>query len=385
MKQLPPPPREHEHELKMEKRLRRMLREYEQLSEGELRYYSRQMMLDDVGYEGQLKLKKATVCLVGLGGLGSVIAMQLAAMGVGHLWLVDRDVVEESNLQRQYIYDFDAIGYPKVEAAAKRLEKLNPYGDYKPVPLSFNEHNAIRIIGGASVVVDGLDNMNTRYAVNRACVKRGIPYIFGSAISTFGNVSSIIPRRTACLECFYGNLDDTLLPSCGTIGVHPSIIAIVASIEAAETVKILLDKPPSLADRLFYCDISSTRFETIHVARAENCPICGGQPRAKPLPLKHALVEEGCGRNKRRVFTIIPKEDLNIDFDKLTGILRRRRAQVTVRAKLGVAFTTKSGIVMSLLKSGIMIIEGAKSDEEARQLHRDIVVKNMRISRSRIE
>lgn len=362
-----------------------MLQEYEKLSEGELRYYSRQIMLDDVGYEGQLKLKKAAVCIVGLGGLGSVIAMQLAAMGVGRLRLVDRDVVEESNLQRQHLYDFDVIGYPKVEAATKKLEKLNPYAKYEPIPLSFNEHNAEEIIDGANVVVDGLDNMNTRYAINRACVKLGIPYVFGSAVSTFGNASTVIPRTTACLECFYGRLDDKLLPSCGTIGVHPSVVAVVASIEAAETVKMLLKKPPSLTDKLFYCDVSSVRFETIHVARAENCPVCGSQARAKPTPLKHALIEEGCGRNKRRVFTVTPKENLNIDLEKLTNLMRREQARLTVRAKLGVTFTTRKGIVMSLLKSGVMIVEGANSEEEALKLYRGLMVDKMRVSRSRID
>ncbi len=143
LKQLLPPPEEHAHELKMEKRLKHLVEKQEKkLSEGELRFYSRQIMLDEIGYEGQLKLKKSKVCVVGLGGLGSTIAIQLAAMGVGYLRLVDRDIVEESNLQRQHLYNFDVIGFPKVEAAVRKLERLNPYVEFEPLPLSFNEKNS---------------------------------------------------------------------------------------------------------------------------------------------------------------------------------------------------------------------------------------------------
>ncbi|MFP3985689.1 MAG: HesA/MoeB/ThiF family protein [Candidatus Bathyarchaeia archaeon] len=385
LKQLPPPPPEHAHELKMEKELKRLLDRYEKLSDRELQYYSRQIMLDEVGFEGQLRLKKAKVCLVGLGGLGSTVATQLVTMGVGHLRVVDRDVVEESNLQRQHLYDFSVIGFPKVEAALKRLERLNPYVEVLPLPLSFGEHNAARILDGMDVVVDGLDNMNTRYAVNRACVKLGIPYVFGSAISTFGNASTIIPRETACLECFYGKLDDSLLPSCGTIGVHPSVISIVASIETAETVKILLAKQASLENKLLYCDVSEVRFEEAEVGRAENCPVCGSQPKADPVPLKHVLVEEGCGRNKKRTFTVAPKDDLDLNIKRVVGFLRKERVRLNVEAKLGVTFTTKEGITASLLKSGVMIVNGTNSKRETLDFYRQVIVDRLEVPWSRIK
>jgi len=385
LKQLPPPPKEHAHELRMEQRLKRLLaKQKEKLSDGELRYYSRQVMLDDVGHEGQLKLKKAKVCIVGLGGLGSTIATQLTAMGVGHLKLVDRDVVEESNLQRQHLYSFDVIGFPKVEAAVKRLEKLNPYVEFEPLPLSLNADNAETILGEVDVVADGLDNMSSRYAINRACVKLGKPYVFGAAISTYGNASTIVPGKTPCLECFYGKLDDRGLPSCATVGIHPSVLGVVASVEAAETVKIILGKRPALEGRLLYCDISLTRFEEIELARAENCPVCGLQPKTSPKPLKRVLVEESCGRNKKRLFITLPKENLNLEIRNLIGLLKGDGVRFTVEANLGATFTPKEGILVSILKSGIMIAEGTESKEETLDIYRTIIDK-LNIPWSRVE
>lgn len=385
LKKIPPPPKEHEHELRMEKLLKRMLEQAEKLSEDELRFYSRQIMLDGLGPEGQLRLKNARVCLVGLGGLGSTIATQLAAMGTGHLRLIDRDIVEESNLQRQHLYSFDVIGYPKVEAAVRRLERLNPYIEFEPLPVSFSENNAEEMVSGMDVVVDGVDNMNTRYAINRACMKLGVPYVFGSAISTFGNASTVVPRETACLECFYGKLDDSLLPTCGVIGVHPSIISIVGSVEVAETIKILLGKQPTLTNKLLYCDVDSMRFEEIKVARAETCPVCGNHPKTKPKPLKHALIEEDCGRDRNRVFTVTPLENLDLDIEKLAAVLKRGGIRLRVKTKLGVAFTTKKGILASLLNSGVMVVEGAKGEEEALKIYKDVVMRKMRIPWSRVE
>ncbi|MGW8289083.1 MAG: HesA/MoeB/ThiF family protein, partial [Candidatus Bathyarchaeia archaeon] len=155
-----------------------------ELSNEELQYYSRQIVMNDMGYNAQLKLKGSKVCLVGVGGLGSPASMQLAAMGVGFLRIVDRDFVELTNLHRQHLYGVDDVGVPKVEAAAKRLRRLNPYITVEPLPLSVNEANAEDLVRGMDVVVDGLDSMVARYAINRACIKLGVPYVFGAAITT---------------------------------------------------------------------------------------------------------------------------------------------------------------------------------------------------------
>lgn len=351
------------------------------LSERELDFYSRQIVLTNVGYNGQLGLKNAKACLVGLGGLGSPAAMLLAAMGVGQLRLVDRDVVEFSNLQRQHLYGIRLLGYPKVEAAARRLKDLNPHIKIEPLPYSLNEDNAEDILRGVDVVVDGLDHMRPRYAINRACVKLKIPYIFGAAIATHGHVSTILPGETPCLECFQGNLDDETLPTCAVVGVHPSILGIIASIEVAEAVKILLGERPRLANKLLYCDIEYMDFQEVRLSQSENCPVCGPKASTSPAPLKRDLIEEVCGRGGRRVFIITPRRDLDLDIKKLYEVLKKKNFNIEVKANLGITFSQNCKRA-SVLKSGILITEGVKDREETLEIFNEVVLEGLGIPRS---
>lgn len=341
-------------------------------SEKELEYYSRQMILAEIGATGQLKLKDARVCVVGLGGLGSPLSIQLASMGVGRLRLVDRDVVELSNLQRQYLYRVDMVGYPKVEAAACRLKGLNPYIEIEPLPLSLNINNVERILRGVDVVVDGLDSMAARYVLNRACVKLGIPYVYGAVITHIGNVSTIIPRETTCLECFQGDVDDSLLPTCAVVGVNPSIIGIVASIQASEAIRILIGKNPNLANVLLFCDLGDLTFERIDLAKVDTCPVCGRTPGTEPSPIRQESIEEICGREGRRVFVVTPDDALDLDLEDLNSQLIELGYSLDVQANLGTSFTNPSGVKGSVLKSGVTILEGIEDKEEAARLHEQL-------------
>ncbi len=338
-----------------------------ELSEEELEYYSRQVVMAEMGYNAQLKLKNSKACLVGVGGLGSPAAMQLAAMGVGYLRIVDRDVVELTNLHRQHLYGVDDVGYPKVEAAAKRLRNLNPYIKVEPLPLSVNQTNAEDIVRGMDVVVDGLDSMNARYAINRACIKLGVPYVFGAAITTTGNLSTIVPAETACLECFYGSLDDKKLPKCGVVGVHPSLVNIIASLEVSEAIRILTGKQPRLANKLLNFDLDELEFNEINLSKVDCCPVCGSHPSRSPVPLKHELVEEICGRKGKKVFVIVPEESLDINLSKLKNYLTKKGFSIKVEGKLGLTFNHKD-VKASVLKSGVTILEGIKEKDEALKL-----------------
>lgn len=335
-----------------------------ELSEEELQYYSRQIVMTEMGYNAQLKLKGSRVCLVGLGGLGSPAAMQLAAMGVGHLRIVDRDVVELTNLHRQHLYGVDDVGYPKVEAAAKRLRGLNPYIHVEPLPFSVNEATAAELVRDVDVVVDGLDSMAARYAINRACIKAGVPYVFGAAITTNGNLSTIVPGETACLECFYGRLDDKNLPKCGVVGVHPSLVNIIASLEVSEAIRILVGRQPRLANKLLHFDLDEIEFNEISLQKVECCPVCGSNASGSPMPLKRELVEEVCGRKGRKVFVVVPKENLDLNLGDLKNYLKKKGFRLQVEAELGLTFGLRD-VKASVLKSGILILEGVKEKAEA--------------------
>ncbi len=359
--------------------------EAKELSDEEINFYSRQIALSEIGYNGQLKLKRAKVCIIGLGGLGSPAALQLAAMGVGHLRLVDCDVVERSNLHRQLLYSVKFLGYPKVEAAAKRLRELNPYIETEPLPLALNVHNADDMVRGMDVVVDGLDSMMPRYVLNRACQRLKVPHVFGAAIMTFGNASTVVPGKTPCLECFQGNLDDELLPKCAVVGVHPSVLSIIASVEVSEAIRIILGQQPRLAGRLLHCDLGNLEFETVEIAKAENCPVCGSDPIRSPMPLIQKLVTEACGRGGKRVFIIRPKSDLELDMGQLAALLEKEGFAIKVKARLGLTFHGNSNTRVSILKSGIMIVEGAKSGGDARDFYSRIVVDAFRVPKEKIE
>ncbi len=355
-------------------------KEVKDLSEQELEFYSRQIVLTELGYNGQLKLRDARVCIVGLGGLGSPISLQLAAIGVGHLRLVERDLVELSNLHRQHLYSVDFLGYPKVEVAAKRLHGLNPNIVIEPLPLSLNMGNAEDLVRDMDVVVDGLDQMTPRYALNRACQKVGVPYVFGGAIMTFGNVSTIIPGKTPCLECFQGNLSDDTLLTCAIVGVHPSILSIIASVEVSEAMRIILGEEPNLVNKLLYCDIGDMQFEEIEIFKAENCPVCSLNPSGPPMPMEEKFITEVCGRKGKRAFVITPKKDLKLNIDALYSLLKGEGLKIEVKAELGVTFKhSRPAGTASILKSGIMVIDGVNSEKEAYDYYNEIIVKEMQV------
>jgi len=248
---------------------------YRDLTDKEREYYARQIVMKGFGEEAQTMLVNSKVCVLGLGGLGSPIATQLAAMGVGHLRIIDADMVELNNLHRQHLYSVDSVGAPKVEVAAERLRKLNPYITVEPIKARIDMDNAHRLIQGVDLVVDALDAMAPRYAANQACVDLNIPFIHGGVIKMIGTATTIIAGETPCLQCFKGGIDDSKLPSNASLGVHPSIINIIASIETGEAVKILTGKEPSLKGRLLFFELEDLSMEFVDIERNPHCSVCG--------------------------------------------------------------------------------------------------------------
>ena len=342
--------------------------EIKDFTDNEVDYYSRQIMLKNMGFGAQRKLKGATVCIVGVGGLGSPVAIQLASMGVGTLRLIDNDIVEMSNLQRQHLYGVDQVGLPKVEAAAQRLRGLNPFIEIESLPMMVTPFNAEEIIKGSDVVIGSLDMMAPRYSLNRACQKLGIPLIHGAALAYNGSVSTIIPGKTACLECFQGGVDDAEMPTCATVGVHPAILGIVGSLVVAETVRVIIGQEPNLADKLMFLDLEDFSFETINLRKAENCPVCGETDK-KPEPVAYDPITEVCGREGRRVFIFNPEQRMDLHLDDVNTQLTSMGFNLMVKGELGSTFEGPDGIKGSILKTGIAILEGFREKDEAVETH----------------
>jgi molybdopterin/thiamine biosynthesis adenylyltransferase len=336
-----------------------------ELTDQELVTYSRQIALDSIGYEGQAALRQASACLIGLGGLGSLIAQKLTAMGLGRLRLVDRDVVSRSDLHRQVIYNVDQVGMAKVEAAQINLGRLNPDVQLEPMAEALTQANTERLVTGFDIVLDGLDRPAPRYALNRACHKLGIPWIFGAAVSTYGNLSTILPGQTMCLECLMPGLKDEDLPKCAVVGVHPSILGVITSLQVAESVALLTGGEPQLSGRLLFVDLQSMDFHKIEVAQDEECPVCGAGEKSPP-ELEEESFEETCSRDGGRSFFFTPAQSLDLDLAGLAKRLKQEGHAISQLGRLALTFAADDGVSVSLTASGGMIVQyPPASDEDA--------------------
>ncbi len=356
-----------------------------ELSDAELDIYSRQIALDEIDYDGQLSLRNGKACLIGLGGLGTPIALKLVGMGIGHLRIIDRDIVSRSDLHRQYLYDADSIGKPKVEAALQRLSRLNPDVKLEPFAEALNLTNADEIIGGMDVVLDGLDRPEPRYIVNRVCNRLKVPYIFAGAIGTSGNVTTIVPGKTICLECFMPGLKNDDVPKCAVEGVHPSVLGLITAIQVFEAVRVLTGKEPTLLNQLLYVDLPEMKFHKIRIEKSEECPVCGDKPKGSPMILRDNFFEETCARDGRSNFVISPKKRIEIDLDKLLEVLTQRGYHIRTSSNFGITFDHSDEITASIVKSGIMIIQTTphlkgSPREQASDIFKSILIDGLGLS-----
>ena len=260
-------------------------------SPDQVRRYSRHMLLPEVGPLGQQKLLNASVVLIGAGGLGSPAAYYLAAAGVGKVGLVDHDVVEDSNLQRQILHDTARVGVPKVDSARQTLTGLNPDVEVIAHDEVLNSENALRIIADYDYVVNGCDNFPTRYLVNDACVLLGKTMIDGSVLKFEGMVSVFTPGR-GCYRCMYPTPPPPeLAPSCAEAGVLGVVPGVIGCLQASETIKLILGLGESLEGRLLTWDALEMEFIAFKTKRRSDCPVCGDAPEIREL----IDYEEFCG------------------------------------------------------------------------------------------
>lgn len=246
------------------------------LSKEEVLRYSRHLIMPEVGMEGQLNLKQARVLCVGTGGLGAPLGLYLAAAGVGHLGLIDFDVVDTTNLQRQVLFGNGDVGRPKIEVAASRLRDLNPDIQIDTFETHLTSENALDILKGYDIIVDGTDNFPTRYLVNDACVLLGKPNVYGSIFRFEGQITIFGYPDGPCYRCLYPEPPPPgLVPSCAEGGVLGVLPGIVGTIQAAETLKLIIGKGEPLVGRLLLFDALAMRFRELKIRRNPECPVCG--------------------------------------------------------------------------------------------------------------
>ena len=286
--------------------------------------YARQAVLNEIGPAGQDMLAGSTAVIVGLGALGSNSANLLARAGVGTLRLIDRDFVDWTNLPRQSLFEEEdaAQRLPKAEAAVRYLKRVNSGIRYEPFIDDVGPGNIERIVAGASVVVDGLDNFYTRALLNEVCVKHGIPWVYGACLGTYGSAATIIPGVSACLNCLMPDVGEAATPplTCETVGVLGPVAALVAAWQASEAIKIIVGKKDAVSKHLVHVDLWQNDFSTLPMTRVVECSVCGQRKFELLEHVRPLATASLCGRDAVQV---VPPRSFNMDFDLLRQTLGR--------------------------------------------------------------
>ena len=326
--------------------------------------YSRQIRFAGVGEDGQSRIRAARVAIVGCGALGSVQAETLARAGVGSLRLIDRDFVEASNLQRQFLFDeADAAdGLPKAIAAARRLSRVNQACAIEPLVADLTAANVADLFEGIDLILDGTDNFETRYLINDAAVRSGIPWIYGAAIASYGLTFAIAPGRSACLRCVYPEFPKTPQPNCETEGVLAPVTITIAALQSAAALKILARGIEAIAPRITTIDVWSGEIRQIDLPpRDPACPCCAlrkfefldGSRRA-PISL--------CGRNAVQIHELHRPVDLQDLARRLALIAPVRANEFALRASI-------DSFELTVFPDGRAIVKGTTDPGVARSLY----------------
>ncbi|MDR0852304.1 MAG: ThiF family adenylyltransferase [Clostridiales Family XIII bacterium] len=337
--------------------------------------YSRQIAFPGIGFAGQEKLLRSSVTIIGLGALGSVIAEELARAGVGNLRLADRDYVERSNLARQAMYtEKDADEQlPKAIAAANHIAEINPDVATEPIIADVNASNIESLVIGADVVLDGSDNFELRALINEACVKHGIPWIYGGAIAADGAVMPILPGKGPCFHCITPTVPTPgAYPTCATAGIINMTSHTIASIEAAEAIKIIVGNPGDEAgkgaSKYLSIDLWNNDFDVTDIERNSDCPVCG-----KGI---YALLEKGIEEDMllplctAGSFQIMPDTqgeiDLNALAERLSAIGRVLHNPYLLRFD-------GEGVSFNLFRDGRAVIRNARDAADARSIYAEYI------------
>ncbi len=330
-----------------------------------LERHSRMLALRDFDEKDLESIMNTTITVVGAGGLGSPALRLLTSIGFGTIRIIDHDVVDLSNLQRQNIYNTEDVGKSKVDAAVFNLSKQNPDVIFEPVAATIRPDNAFELLHKSDIVLDGLDSMNARRAVNTACLYHGIPYIYAGALEYYANISTFIPGKTGCLNCLIGDMQDNPENTCMNVGVSASLLALVASIEVREAILIATGKDPMLAGRLMHVDINTLSFDSFEIRRMESCPVCGIKPSI-PKKQVEISITQLCSES----FSVSPPEQLSLNLEEIET---RCKTKYHVTKKLRSLVLVSGDIKVTLMTKGNAVVKGLKNPDEALTCYREIV------------
>ncbi len=324
--------------------------------------YSRQTLLKKITEQGQRKLADSRVAVIGCGALGSTIANNLVRSGIGFIKIIDRDIIERNNLQRQNLFDEKDIGFPKAIIAVKKLKKINSEITIESVVDDVNHENIENIIKNMDVVIDGTDNMLIRFLINDACIKHNIAWIYGGAIETYGMTMNILPSKTPCFRCIVKDIPDAgSLPTCDTVGVLNSIPNIIASIQSTEAIKILLNKDIN-RDFITY-DVWDHDFHKIKIKKRKDCACCVQHNFEFLNAKKKETTVSLCGSG---AIQIIPATSMKISFEELGKKLQKSGEvfihEVVLRFKI-------PGYELNIFRNGRAIIIGTNDKKIAKSLY----------------
>jgi adenylyltransferase/sulfurtransferase len=324
--------------------------------------YSRQILLKNIQLEGQIKLKRSKILVIGCGALGTTIANNLVRSGIGYIKLIDRDIIELNNLQRQNLFNENDIGLPKAFVASKKLKEINSKILIEYIVDDVNYQNIEHFIKEMDIVLDGTDNFLVRFLINDACIKHHIPWVYGGAIESNGMTMNIIPDKTPCFRCLIPNLPSSGdVPTCDTVGVLNSIPTIIASIQSTEAIKILLNK--DVNQHLLMYDVWSHSFQNIEIKKNLQCECCNNH-NYEFLNAKHKeTMISLCGKG---AIQVTPVKNMKISFEelekKLTKIGEVENRGVILRLKI-------PNFQLNVFRNGRAIIVGTNDKKIAKSLY----------------
>jgi adenylyltransferase/sulfurtransferase len=328
-------------------------------------YFSREISIPGIGPAGLQKLQESSVAIIGVGGVGSAAAYYLTRSGVGHLKLIDQDIVESTNLQRLHAATTKDLYHPKAEVIAERLSEEAEWCNIEPVIETVTGRNASDLLRDVDIIFDGLDNFRTRYILNKFAVVSETPYLFASAIADQAHIALLNPPTTACLECIMPRVVDRFADSCETLGVSPSITGLTGVLGTGVALRFLLGNPNQWSDKLVTVDMAGPEFLLTKLARRHNCEGCGNSSdddRSGP----DRLVTFLCGEHTANV---LPRSDLTIELSKIGNDIPSDKILLRTASVL---VYRHGEFTVSLFRNGRFLIGGVENEIQAAKMAREI-------------